>query len=63
MKTKYLTLRAELVEGDNTDADLCEKCIFVVDHFGGFFCGIDNYQKRKTINCNDGYWKEIDLTK
>ena len=60
MKTKYLTLRAELVETGNRD---CKKCMF--SHYVDFWliCGISEHPKFNENHCETGYWKEIDLTK
>lgn len=61
MAKKYLTLRAEFVEAGERD---CEKCIFGVNCFDDIIlCSILSNPKFNEKHCENGYWKEIDLTK
>lgn len=65
MATKYLTLRAELVETGKRE---CDKCIFGIKYVDDLDhecidCGIEKYPKNDSDYCEKGYWKEIDLAK
>lgn len=61
MKTKYLTIRAELVETGERD---CGLCVFgILNYSVGFVCGLKYASVREKAykECNKGCYKNIEL--
>lgn len=60
---KYITLRGQKVEAENTDRMQCINCVFGVSSFTEeYWCGLENHPNRPSEEeCNTGYWEQVNL--
>lgn len=58
-KKKYMTIRVEQVECNNTNRLHCDKCVFGIDYNymeNKIICGLENLTHPTSEECDKGYF-------